>query len=243
MGTYENVIPGTDMEALESMIEQFGTVSLLSEIPGLLMSLAAYIIMAVALYTIAKRRGINKPWLAWIPIGNAWIVGCISDQYQYLVNGAEKKRRRVLMVLELVMVLAAIFVVLLFVSMLFSLLSGGIANLENLSTEYLIEHMLTPMTGILLLAFPMMIMAVVYIVFFYMALYDIFKSCDPANAVLYLVLYIVLGMFISIAPPILLLICRNKDLGMPPREPVYQPPTWQSTWQTPEEPWENQNNE
>ena len=37
------------------------------------------VLSALALYTIAKRREIANPWLAWIPLGQAWILGSISD--------------------------------------------------------------------------------------------------------------------------------------------------------------------
>lgn len=34
-----------------------------------------YCLMAVGLMTMAKKRGIENPWLAWIPIGNYYILG------------------------------------------------------------------------------------------------------------------------------------------------------------------------
>ena len=54
----------------------------------------------------------------------------------------------------------------------------------------------------------------------YMALYDIFRSLDPGNAVLYLVL----SILFSPTEPFFLFFNREKDLGMPPRkqQPVYE---------------------
>ena len=60
---------------------------ILSGIPTTLMGIAAYVLTALALYTIAKRRGLNHPWLAWIPVASAWILGSLSDQYRYVVRG------------------------------------------------------------------------------------------------------------------------------------------------------------
>ncbi|MFB8425186.1 hypothetical protein ACFC4S_24510 [Priestia megaterium] len=37
--------------------------------------LVGYILNAVALSTMAKNAGISKPWLAWIPVANVWIMG------------------------------------------------------------------------------------------------------------------------------------------------------------------------
>lgn len=40
---------------------------------------AVFVFTAVALYTLAKNRGIRHPWLAWIPVANVWILGSLSD--------------------------------------------------------------------------------------------------------------------------------------------------------------------
>ena len=65
------------------------------------LSILAYILQALALYTIAKRRGIRKPWLAWIPFGNSWILGSLSDQYHYVTKRTIKNRRKLLLGLEI----------------------------------------------------------------------------------------------------------------------------------------------
>ena len=39
----------------------------------LAIGVACYVLQALSLYSLAKRREINKPWLAWIPLANAWI--------------------------------------------------------------------------------------------------------------------------------------------------------------------------
>jgi len=77
----------------------------------------------------------------------------------------------------------------------------------------------------------------------YIALYDLFTSCDPKNNLLYLLL----SIFVSITMPIFIFVCRNKELGMPPRkqnpaafippEPVEMPP-WRPVQNT-ADPWDN----
>ena len=44
-----------------------------------LINIVLYVIKSLGLYTIAKRRGIHHPGLAWVPIANTWILGSISD--------------------------------------------------------------------------------------------------------------------------------------------------------------------
>ena len=38
---------------------------LLSGIPTGLFGIAAYILTALAIYTVSRRRGLRNPWLAW----------------------------------------------------------------------------------------------------------------------------------------------------------------------------------
>lgn len=52
----------------------YGVIFLVS----LAFSAVTYILQSLGLYTVAKRRGINNPWLAWLPIGNVWILGSIQ---------------------------------------------------------------------------------------------------------------------------------------------------------------------
>jgi len=78
------------------------------------------------------------------------------------------------------------------------------------------------LVGVLGLCLPLAGVAIAYAVIYYMALYDIFRSLDPNNCVLFLVLSIVF----SVTEPFFLFFNRNKDGGMPPRrpEPVCMPP-------------------
>ena len=46
---------------------------------ALAFSIVSYVLSAVGIYRIAKRRGIHHAWLAWVPVGNSWLLGSISD--------------------------------------------------------------------------------------------------------------------------------------------------------------------
>ena len=67
-------------------------------------SLVLYVLNAVGMYRIAKRRGIHHAWLAWVPIGCNWLLGSISDHYQYVVKQKVTSRRKILLILSLVTV-------------------------------------------------------------------------------------------------------------------------------------------
>ena len=63
-----------------------------------LVSIAIYVFTALSLYTVAKRRGIAAPWLAWVPVAGLWVLGSLSDQYRYLTQGQIRHKRISLLV-------------------------------------------------------------------------------------------------------------------------------------------------
>ena len=162
-----------------------------------------YILQSAGLYAIAKYRGIKNPWLAWIPVGNMWIMGSISDQYQYVVKGRIRNRRKWLMGLSLVTMLSA------------APLSGLVIGMLLQGNSYTIM-----MLGLTLMFLSGLagIVGVVATVMEYIALYDVYTSCDPGNAVLYLVL----SILFPVALPFFLFFNRKKDSGMPPRKRAQQ---------------------
>lgn len=202
---------------------------ILSGIPTTLMGIAAYVLTALALYTIAKRRGLNHPWLAWIPVASAWILGSLSDQYRYVVRGENKSKRKVLLTLN---ILTAVLSTAMIVSVFVAVGKAMFGVIGGMGEEALLEAILGPLVGVVGLCLPMVGIAIAYVVVYYMALYDLYKSLDPSNCVLFLVLSIVF----RVTEPFFLFFNRNKDQGMPPRRqnPTYIPP--EQTWQDNREP-------
>ena len=181
-----------------------------------LFSIASYVMTALALYTIAKRRGLHKPWLAWIPVANMWLLGSISDQYRYVTQGQNKSKRKWLLGLEIA--LAALLVIILAVC-----ISAVVQAVLGAASFYDEDALLRSAIGSLIAAgallIPMAAVGIAKAIITYMALYDVYKSLDPANCVMYLVL----SILISVTQPFFLLCNRNKDLGMPPRRPESTP--------------------
>ena len=99
-----------------------------------------------------------------------------------------------------------------FFVMIFGIMQDAMVG--YMDEEELIITLLGSMGGILGLALPMMAVSIAYTIIYYMALYDLYASCEPNNKVVYLVV----GIFIGIAQAIFLFICRGKDGGMPPRK-------------------------
>ena len=210
-----------------------------------ILSLVAYCLLAAGLYTIADRRGISKPWLAWIPFGQNWILGSISDQYQYVTMKREKSKRKVLLTLEILVTVLAVVIcalcVVAIVQMTQGVIGGGITQTQ-INDQVMEASAL--LLGVLLLTFVLLGMSIAMIVVHTMALYDLFRSCDPANATL----FTVLSFFLSgILQGAFVLVSRKKDDGMPPRcdqtytQPGYLPQqpsveSWEQP-QQPQDPW------
>ena len=196
--------------------------SLISLVPSLVISLLSYVLTALAIYTIAKRRGLNKPWLAWIPVVDVWLLGSLSDQYQYVVRGRNRSKRKSLLVLGILSFVLGIAVIILAISLLTQLV---LAAMQGVSEEYLLDLIMGPLLSMLGMCLPIAGIGIAYTILYYMALYDVYKSLDPSNCVLYLVLSILID---DVTRPFFLFFNRNKDGGMPPRkqEPAAIPPQY-----------------
>lgn len=179
----------------------------------LVVAAVVYVLQSVSLYAIAKRRGIKNPWLGWLPLGNMWIQGCIADQYQYIAKGKMKNRRRMLLILTAVLYVLGLINGLSRLAMPLSGMAG-----KGALTGVMMALMVC--TGGLLA-----IASVAALVYQYIAMYDLYASCDPDNAVAFLILSIVL----PISYPVLFFIVKNNDKGMPPRRTQ----TVQQTVETP----------
>ena len=167
-------------------------------------SVAIYVMQAISLNKIARRREIRHAWLAWLPIGWDWILGSVSDQYRYVVKGQVRSRRKILLGMDLLQLVCmpvwAVLWVLFF-------------------TEFFIygtSQMLVPWVLAQIVVLPICIVRCVY---WYICLYDLYHSCKPGTAVLFLIL----NILFNITLPILLLVVRNWDEGMPPRKDACQP--------------------
>lgn len=215
-------------------MEEFGAlvtiIDLITSSISFLLSVGTYVLTALGLYTIAQRRGINKPWLAWIPVVNVWTLGCISDQYRYVVKGEKKSKRKVLIGLNIAQAVCVLVFFVLTIVMVVDMV--GMAT-TNPSEQEVITAVLGSMGGMLLMLIPISAISLTTAIITYMALYDVYTSCDPRNNVTFLVL----SILFSITQPFFIFFSRKKDLGMPPRRPdpmQYMPPQ-QNNWQNPQQ--------
>ena len=171
-------------------------------------SIVSYILTSLGTYTIAERRGIRYPWLTWLPFGNLWILGSISDQYQYIVKGKIKNRRKVMLGLSIGVIAA-------YIIFLFATVTGIILS-EN-AVYFGSEAAMLVLVVVCTLV--MLVTGIILIVYQYISLHDLYRSCHPGNAAL----YTVLSILITVTMPFFVFFSRKKDLGMPPRKKAPAP--------------------
>ena len=206
IGTY---VAGTSMSAGEgALLVAFIGFYILIYGSLLVMGLTGYVLQGLGMYRIAERRGIHKPWLAWIPVANSWLLGSISDHYQYVAKQKVTKRRRTLLILEIALVVGYIAFI---VSMFATLFSLDYATTD----EQGLGIMLFMFLGMAILAG----VAIAAMVFVYLTYFDLFRSCRPQNEVLFLIL----GIFVPITVPYFVFACSPYDYGMPPKRAPQEP--------------------
>lgn len=162
-----------------------------------LFGIAAYVLRSLGVYTIAQRRGIKRSWFAWMPVLDQYLLGCVSDQYQYVVKGRVKNKRKALLVLNIILwaCVIAIYVLL------------GVMLVQAFTLESLpsVDHtdlfsILGPTTAMMGISLVMSGISIAVMVIRYIALYDLFYSCDPDSSIAYLLL----SIFLSVAQPLFL---------------------------------------
>lgn len=187
-------------EFFSTLFGLFGAVTYFS----MAVSILLYVFTSLSVYTIAKRRGIRCYGLAWVPVANLWVLGSLSDQYKYVTVGKVQARRRILPWLSVsVFVLTTVFAALVFAR------AVGFAFSSSIDESAVLNLIGFAVLGWLVC----MGLSITYMVFYFIVLYNVFSSCAPANATVFLVL----SIFFSITTPFFLFACRNKDNGMPPR--------------------------
>ena len=206
-----------DYEMLEQLGTAFTAGDAIFQLGRFALMIAAYVLRSIGLYAIAKRRGISNPWLAWIPVAWVWTLGSISDQFRYVTKAQVKNKRTTLLVMNLIQTVAS--------TAMMVVIGVAFAELVNMGIIGFEEEEL--MTEAMILVFKFMGMALVLggialatAIIHYIAMYDLYLSVNPANAVVFLIL----SIFISITEPFFIFFNRNKDGGMPPRCDVPQPP-------------------
>lgn len=177
--------------------------------------IGSFLLQAVSLCSIARRRRLSCPWLAWFPIASGWVLGNLSDDYQKKVRKKIRHKRRVLPALE-----------------------GAIA-FTLLASEKILDWLLgfwARHITVAICATQLLVLLLLWQIYRLRCLYDVYESCSPDSSVAFLIWSAVIPLLI----PFFLLADRKSSFGMHRREapyaiPVYRPETPQENQELPTE--------
>ncbi len=172
--------------------------------------IANYVLTSLSLYTIAKRRLIKKPWLAWIPVASVWTIGSIADDYDAKM-GINRKWR--VFLLTLALVFYAIFIIAYVAIILMAFSFAMKAQFEAPSPQDVMGLFIPMYIGIIVMAiFGMALTACNYI-----CMFKIFESTVPQKALK----YFLLSLLVPFAYAICLFLSRNQGYSNTPANPYY----------------------
>ena len=174
------------------------------------LTLVCYVLGSLGLYTLATRRGIYHAWMAWVPVLRVYLLGCVSDQYRYVVKGENKAKRKALLILSILVFLLTAGIFIAGVSLVVKLF---MCFSSRMSERLLMQSVLGLVLGIGIAALVLAGLSIACAVVRFIALYDLYRSCDPDNSVLFLLL----SIFVPVTQAFFVFFIRNRDTGMPPR--------------------------
>ena len=173
-------------------------------------TIANYVLTSLSLYTIAKRRLIGNPWLAWIPIGSVWIMGSIADDYDAKMNINRKWR---VVLLALMLIFFAVFMIL-YISM-FVMIFSFVAKHQYV--EPLPQDIVDFVFPITFFAVMISVLAMALTACNYICMFKIFESTVPHKALK----YFLLSLLVPFAYAICLFLSRNQGYSNTPVNPYY----------------------
>ena len=215
------MVVSSDMFSEALFMEIFLRIMLIVLFVVAAVSIVMYVFQAIGLQKIARRRGVKHPWLAWIPFGDYWILGSISDRLHQTLSGKDPNRRKLLIGLFVVTFVVGTVQSLVSWRDVWVLYQDPVALMEMTPIE--MEEWLLAVEAKTSLG-PLMdlvvsVVDIAGLIFYYICLHDLYSSCRPNLKVVFLVLSIIFGVTV----PFFIFACRNADVGMPARKIKTEP--------------------
>lgn len=199
-----NIVPdleqfqNTDPEAFRILLLVLCVISVIATVFALIM----YIFESIGLYSVAKRRGLKHPFMAWIPYTNTYLFGKAAEQYETAVKGKSKNYKAILLCLSIILTaVTALFNVVIYA------LSNSIVYLAQ-DCAYNSDAIVL-IISLILLYIAMLVVSVIYSVFYFIALHKIYRSFSTKSSTLLLIFSIIFPVIV----PFVIFASRKKDDG------------------------------
>lgn len=176
------------------------------------LSIISYVLYSLGMDNISRRRGLAHPWLSWVPFLSCFQLGTIADHYKLTRVERQGIMRWALLVFGFINAAVITGAIVLLISIAVEAVLGiatfGLLFLDevyvNVFRENFEQFVLT-ITCLPLLCLPYWIVKLV-------AQYQLFKSCRPDLALVFLLL----SIFLPFVTPVLIMVCKDHDDGMVP---------------------------
>lgn len=175
----------------------------LSESLSSLLSLCIYVAMSYGTYTMVKRCGLRRAWMAWVPLLRLYKLGEIADLHCRRNEGRQTNLRGRLVLFSVLLSVSVFFIILYACAVLFALLIAGMSG-ELGSVVTLISISASAWVLWLVAAG----LAVALVVLLVVAMHRVSKLFDPENATL----YTVLAAFLLPIPVVLVLLAQKEPV-------------------------------
>ncbi len=198
---------------VEDITLAFGIIFMLVYFVLFVYAILSYVLESLSLYTLARRRGIANPWLAWIPYGKFWNLGAIVRDYDRQ-NGIKRRWDKVLLTLSIIMS-ACVFIT--YISIFAYIMSLAF----QLGDAEMSEEMALQFVGMLFVGcLPLGLISSALSTLTLICCYKIFESTVSEKALKYFLIY----LLVPFAAPFCLFSCRNKGYEHPdPLAYIYNP--------------------
>ena len=183
-----------------------------------------YVFLALGLFTMAKQRSLRGSGLAWLPLGNLYLLGRLSDRYRLLSRGKKRFQRWVLPSLSLIQKLALIITLMGYLAMLAYFSHGLHDNCEFAHEEVLdvaiqggnAVGVALPVAGVSLILLR---------IFKCIAFRNVMLSCGDTG-VRSIIGIIFCGLGIELPTAVFVFLGRDAEIAFPPEicydEPIIQ---------------------
>ena len=189
-----------------------GLVLVLAYVVFIIYAICAAVLSIIGWYTLAKRRGLEYPWMCLMPIGSDYIVGKLADGAKLFGHRFKKPQFLMPIMTMIYGVVAGIaygIFYLVFMAEMMVYSSSAILSSATPSMGFLI--------GLLVFLLVVILLAIPYAFVYYALLYRIYKIYKPRSAVALLVVSI---LFAFVQPFIIFAIRNASPVGLEEEAPV-----------------------
>ena len=164
---------------------------------------ASYVLNSLAVYRIAKRRGLASPWIAWIPVAKRWTLGAIADEFDRRTVGYDRRFRIFNLVVSVLDIFTAFIMIAAFGAVIETITSIATGDMDEIFEALMVVY------G----SFSGMSSYCIYIAILIVCLngiimFKIYDSLAPKLALIFTLLSVVVPLF----GPISLLCMKDKEL-------------------------------